>query len=712
MPIDVYTLCPGGTGKRIKFCCKDLVSELNQIDGMIEGDQYQAALARIDQVLASAPDRACLLELKAQLLAATDQHAALPAVIQQFMAKHPDNPVALAEQAMLVADEKGGRAAMPVFQQAMEACREGFAQRIYDAMGVVARALLNEGQIVAGRAIFYLQTVIDHEDQQPVEAIMQLNASPQIPLLLKDDPILKSPPADVPWAAQYQPVIEQVGMGRWQKAAQIIEQIIAGVPDSPVLWHNLATLRAWTADAAGAAEGLRRLAALNVPLEDAVEAETTALLMLPDALGDEIEVLGVTYPVDDVDAVQAALAGAAEVSMMPVDPAAMRTQQGPPPRVLCMFLDRPKLSPEATEFSDQSVPRVLAQALLFGRETDKAARIEIPAISAERWEPLRALLARLVPGTPAESIQTRPVGRISRSRELLRHDWALPRRAASDRGQECVDRLEREVILNRWPELPLGLLGGKTPRAAAADPALRIKLLAAVLLLQSWDDVQEGSFDFNQLRHALGLPTLGPIDPTGVAFAELPLIRVQRIEAGKLSDESLSFAFRRAVAFNVRGALDKLAREVVARPTKSGPDEKARAYQYLAEHAEELDKALEYIQRGRETSLAANRSCASWDFMELPLRMDQNHIERFTQLIGHLQSKHIEEPGVARSLMQFLVQIGALNPDGTPVEPAQGRPLNEPSLLAPGAGAEPGKLWTPDSAAGTPGTGGKLWTPD
>ena len=254
MPIDVYTLCPGGTGKRIKFCCKDLVGELNQIDGMIEGDQYQAALAKIDQLLATKPDRACLLELKAQLLSATEQHAALPAVVERYLAHHPANPVALAEQALLLSEEKGGVAAMAVLQQALSACQEGFPHRVYEAMGVVARALLAEGQIVAGRALFYLQTVIEREDQQPVEAIVQLNGSPQIPLLLKDDPLLKSPPADAPWAGQYKAAIDQVGMGRWQMAAQIIGQIIPNVPNAPVLWHNLATLRAWSADNQGAAE--------------------------------------------------------------------------------------------------------------------------------------------------------------------------------------------------------------------------------------------------------------------------------------------------------------------------------------------------------------------------------------------------------------------------------------------------------------------------
>ena len=48
MAIDSYAPCPGGTGKKIKFCCSDLVGDLEQLDRLIEGDQITAAL---DQAL-------------------------------------------------------------------------------------------------------------------------------------------------------------------------------------------------------------------------------------------------------------------------------------------------------------------------------------------------------------------------------------------------------------------------------------------------------------------------------------------------------------------------------------------------------------------------------------------------------------------------------------------------------------------------------------
>ena len=44
MPIDPYTVCPGGTGKKVKFCCPDLVQELDKVQRMLEGELPTACL--------------------------------------------------------------------------------------------------------------------------------------------------------------------------------------------------------------------------------------------------------------------------------------------------------------------------------------------------------------------------------------------------------------------------------------------------------------------------------------------------------------------------------------------------------------------------------------------------------------------------------------------------------------------------------------------
>ena len=71
----------------------------------------------------------------------------------------------------------------------------------------------------------------------------------------------------------------------------------------------------------------------------------------------------------------------------------------------------------------------------------------------------------------------------------------------------------------------------------------------------------------------------------------------------------------------------------------------------------------------------------------------------------------MNEPGVARALTELLIEIGVLNPDGTPAEPPEAPGAEPPSLVVPGqSDAKPGELWTPDSQKPT-GDKPKIWTP-
>ena len=76
MALDAYSLCPGGTGKRIKFCCGDFLGELQNIDWMFEEKQYVACLQHIEHLRQQPAhrDRQCLLAYQADLRRIVDQH--------------------------------------------------------------------------------------------------------------------------------------------------------------------------------------------------------------------------------------------------------------------------------------------------------------------------------------------------------------------------------------------------------------------------------------------------------------------------------------------------------------------------------------------------------------------------------------------------------------------------------------------------------------
>ena len=64
MALDPYSPCPGGTGKKIKFCCTEFLPELEKLQRMVEGEQCAGALETIEKLAEKYPDRACLLATK------------------------------------------------------------------------------------------------------------------------------------------------------------------------------------------------------------------------------------------------------------------------------------------------------------------------------------------------------------------------------------------------------------------------------------------------------------------------------------------------------------------------------------------------------------------------------------------------------------------------------------------------------------------------
>src|SRR6185295_12871388 len=96
---------------------------------------------------------------------------------------------------------------------------------------------------------------------------------------------------------------------------------------------------------------------------------------------------------------------------------------------------------------------------------------------------------------------------------LLSSSWRFPADTPGDLRQQLMTEDRREALVERWPNLPLKVLNGRSPAQAASDPAAKIKLLAAILILEMSGEQLLPDFDYNELRRKLNLPTLGPVDP-------------------------------------------------------------------------------------------------------------------------------------------------------------------------------------------------------
>jgi hypothetical protein len=342
------------------------------------------------------------------------------------------------------------------------------------------------------------------------------------------------------------------------------------------------------------------------------------------------------------------------------------------------------------------------------------AKLEVVGMTRQEANHAQGILREIGGDTLDAAPEETVMGQSSATREVLNRRWVPPQGAPRDQIETLLTEEFSDAIFNRVPEIPLGSLGGQSLRqtaavAAGGDRAAQIKSLAAVLVIQQSFPQREGTFDYNELRTALGLPTLGPIDPRGLDLQRLPLVRLARIEVEPLNDEDLALVFHRSMIYHVVEAIANFARAVIARPSFASRPERIEAYRALVETAPTFAEGLKIIDEARGVALAAGQSCAVWDLMDLSVRFGQGNVQEAMRLMQHIETRHIKEPGVAQSLTRMLINAGLLNPDGTPVNmPAARRGAAE---VMPSAPEPSSKLWTPGSEAPGAGGGGKLWTP-
>jgi hypothetical protein len=718
MPLDPYRLCPGGTNKKIKFCgCdKEVLGDLNRIIDAIDGEQRAAALGHANRSLEAHGNRACLLTLKGTVQLQMQDFEGLAKTTETFLEKHPDNPVALGMSAIGAAVQRESRLAITQTQRALQKADGKLPGIVYSAIGIVGRRLFESGDILAAMGHFLLQMGFSGQrDKQPIELLSAMYASNRIPLLLKRDLLLEISPSAGISPGEFNAALELAAVGRWAESCARFYNLAVKHPTEPALVKNMAILQGWLGDEQAAGQSWRKYAGLDgVDLELAVESEALAqMLVFADTEDHQIDEVTHTYPVTDGDQVLERLLSEKHIAHMPVDLQQMATEESPPPKAAFWLLDRGL--PTATEgLQFHEVPNVLGEMYVYGKQTDREARVEFVSVKTTDFEAKLQKLKDLLGEFGGRLEKEETTGQVSATSAALTWQWRLPDNITVEQRQQLIEQKRRDVNLNVWPQTPLRELEGKRPAEVAADPAFRVRLLGAILLLDTAAEQSRAQFDYNELRAKLGLPLAEDLDPASLDVMQLSPVRLGRLPAEKLDDETLTQAFTRAFMYRTTRPLRRLGLEMVARESLQGKVDKSQIYELLGQVARDVDEALEFNALGRQTAEAAGESPAKWLLEELQLRLLKGESETAFQIMGRIQSNHLREPGVAEALVSLLQRLGLVNTDR---RSGQAVPQAQPQGPALRAGAEPvapgGKIWTPGSAAAGPPGEKKpgLWVP-
>ncbi|HEY2412885.1 MAG TPA: hypothetical protein VGI40_11615 [Pirellulaceae bacterium] len=731
MSLDAYQPCPCGIDKKIKFCCgAEIIDDLAKIEDALSGEQRLGALDLTNRILEKKPDRPCLLMHKATIQMALRELDACRQTIDHLLKVAPGNPGGLAIGAMLDCQEGKAEEAVEKLQSALEAQQGKLIPVVYEAIGIIARTLDAVGEPLAAQTYAVFQAAASQgKDRNAVMNLLELEASGQIPLAVHGMTGLVTAPAESPMkaasVAEFNAALKQADLGCWRKAAALFAALGKKEPNEPSIWRNIGVCRLRTLDNKGAIDALHQYASIkSVPRDDAVEAEALAQHLRDPSEIDALPEVTVTYGVSDAQALREQLLSSKRVQNVPFDAAAFREANEPAPLSVFLLLDR-EIPANSQSLTRDNVPKVLGEMALYGKETDRPARVEFSAVKSADFDSRVKHLRDLLGSLAGEKLGEEETGRMSAVAAALSINWRFPDDTSMDVRKKLMQEQRTLALLSIWPNLPMGVLDGKTPRQAVADPAGQIRVQAIILQMDLAEPVENP--EYNKLRRSLGLPTLESIDPSGVRVETLSPARQARLDVAKATDEQLIEVYRRAVVTSSPRLLRRIGLEIVSRPSLDSNKnmDKAEVYDILARMSLDADEAVGYLGKAQEIAKAKGRSPARYLLAELPYRLQRGEEQESRRVINLLTTKHAKEPGVQESLLNLLAQLGLVR-----VDPATGRPIiMVPSGAAPGAAGAPvgagaaasmaapepqSALWTPDQMAPVAAGGeskSKLWVP-
>jgi tetratricopeptide (TPR) repeat protein len=708
MAIDLYAPCPCGSGKKLKFCCGDLASEIEKIDQLVKGDQPRAALSHVERLLAKDPTRASLLDIRAMLELSLEDWAAAEATVATYLKHHPQAPGAHAEAAILAASKEDCSAAIDKLQDAVELIERDMSERVFEAIGAVGHALLLAGDVVAARAhLHFFAGVSPKDDSRALELLLRLNLQGGLPLMLRDQLRLADAPAGAPYKAALDEANRLAQRCLWRQAAAEYGKILDRDAPQPPVAYNLTLMLGWLGRRQAMVEGLRKYARLDIPLDDAVEAE--ALAQLLDQRDDEptVESVLVTYPVLDEELLSERAVADKRVERYEFDRPdddAETTR----PRGTYLLLDRPAPS-TGVDLACDDAPNVTAFLSLYGKRTDRGARLTVAADRGPQFGAVEQSVAAVFGDAlgPVESTEVLDEKRASD--EALSWRWRLPDDTPPAHRRRLMVERRRHALFVDWVAAPQAALGGLSVREAAGRADLQTAALATILIVEqaARDDEERTAFD--ELRRSLNLPISPPIDPAECDFEQLPLVRIARLDLAKATDDQLMTLFNRAAMSGAAYATMKLSAEIVKRPAADNRVD--RAYRQLVRGAADPDEALSWVSKARDAARNAGASEAEWLLLEMEVQIERGDPAGLQTALNELRTKHFHEPGVAEAALRLLYAAGVIDPHSGPIAGAGRGPA--PTVDRPAAAAEGSRIWTPDQAAPAASGGGKsaLWVP-
>jgi len=693
MSIDIYQQCPCHEEKKIKFCCgKAVVEDLNDALAKHYSGQSQAALEQLERAMDTIGPKDCLTTFKTFVQIAVQDVDGAETTNESFLERCPNHPTGLQHRVLIETMRGEIDQATLTLQDAMDAITGTelpvSLARAFESLGM---ALVAKQNILAARSHLSFALFLKGEDQRLQHLLHELYNPSGAVLFLKADHRLDPPTEGAEWEKSFTNVHRAVARGQYRRALGMLLQLNEQHPDQPEITKGIAVVTSMFAPLSAQIAAWRNVAAMETTKpKDAIEyhglAEAIAAMSGSEGF---IPVNRCSWEIDNFENVSEACISSD--AMVPMDPGPDHDpfDEGPAPRAGYMALDKPKLR-SAEDLSMDTVPFSLGEVLLYGKQTDRSARVELVCVGNDQFEDAIETVRKItgVSGDP----KTVAFDKVNQGSDAITWNWNLPEDTTRDQHKALLEEMKTKA-LGRWLDLKHDFTEGKSVREVAGDKDLETWVQAKLLHLEQTANGEAFKAEaINNVRSELGVPVLDPIAPADDEF--LTPMQMCRIDAEKLSDEQLMGYFQIATMTQNFTGLKQITPELLKRDHIEGA-RRDICHINMARFSESHEEALGHFAQSRAEASKLGAPLGILLVAEFEYRLRNGLEDKLDTLLQTIEARHMKEPGVEQELGRLFQALG-LHPGALP--DGESEAVEEPAAAGDSSGGSESSsgLWIPD----------------
>ena len=172
MANDPYSMCPCGSGKKLKFCCGEILPDLQRAF-RIRDNQPEAAAKIFTDLLKKNPDKDVVARELTSTLYEMGQTAEARKVAADFLKSHPDHPGILLSLAEISLKEDGFEASRRILHRTFQLCSKTQPLGIAYLAAMIASGMAKAGCLLSAREHLALAVRMSTGERQK-QLVLQL----------------------------------------------------------------------------------------------------------------------------------------------------------------------------------------------------------------------------------------------------------------------------------------------------------------------------------------------------------------------------------------------------------------------------------------------------------------------------------------------------------------------------------------------------------